>query len=673
MSTDREETLKKAEKLLRQGRLDAAIAEYVRIVEEHPRDWTTANTLGDLYVRAAQPDKAVAQYAKIADHLMHEGFYPRAAALYKKILKIKPDEESVQLNLADISAKQGLLADAKSYLVTIAERRRARGDQKGTTEILVRLGSIDPADIDARVAAARALVDQGEALGAAIRYRDLHADLLEKGRAPEAMGVLREAVRLNPDDAEGRAVLAKAAVAAGDLEEAKVYLDRSIAGDDPALLMALMEIELRSGNLEPAQELLATITAADPNVRATIVELAWSIGDTSPAGALLCITAMVDAELANRNYMDAAALLQEFVTRVPGQIAALLKLVEICVDGGLEAAMYETQAQLADAYLELGQAAEARVIAEDLVAREPWEHAHIDRFRRALVMLNVPDPDALIAERLSGQGPFIATDPFMAPEPLVPPEADEPPTPSAAEPPAAPTIPPPVVAPSPKDIAKPAASEPSPPDAARGAERIERSKVETVSNKHDAPHEIPKGTKKKKGGVEIDLTNALEELQQTTTPGASAEPAPPRRSLEDVLQRVRDRADRQAGADTAHEHLKLAHTYLEMGMMEEATSALSAAARSPKYRFEAASTLGRLYLKRGDVARAIEWLERAAEAPAAGTEQAHDLLYDLGRALEAAGETARALAIYLELQAEAGEYRDVAARAEQLARVQSGG
>ena len=54
------------------------------------------------------------------------------------------------------------------------------------------------------------------------------------------------------------------------------------------------------------------------------------------------------------------------------------------MDGGLEATMYEAQAQLADAYLEDGQAAEARVIAEDLVAREPWEHAHIDRFRRAL-------------------------------------------------------------------------------------------------------------------------------------------------------------------------------------------------------------------------------------------------------------------------------------------------
>jgi hypothetical protein len=74
--------------------------------------------------------------------------------------------------------------------------------------------------------------------------------------------------------------------------------------------------------------------------------------------------------------------------------------------------MYETQAQLCDAYLASGQAPEARVIAEDLVAREPWEQAHIERFRRALLMLRIGDPDTVIAERLSGQVPFVATDRF---------------------------------------------------------------------------------------------------------------------------------------------------------------------------------------------------------------------------------------------------------------------
>lgn len=83
--------------------------------------------------------------------------------------------------------------------------------------------------------------------------------------------------------------------------------------------------------------------------------------------------------------------------------------------------------------------------------------------------------------------------------------------------------------------------------------------------------------------------------------------------------------------------------------------------------------LGRLYRDHGEINDAIEWFERAAEASNSSADEGHALLYDLGLALEDAGETARALAVFLELQANAGEYRDVADRADRLARVQAGG
>ncbi len=119
---------------------------------------------------------------------------------------------------------------------------------------------------------------------------------------------------------------------------------------------------------------------------------------------------MADAAVADGDYAAAAAALHEFVTRVRRHIVALMRLVEICVDGGLEATMYSAQAQLADAYLDAGRGLEARIISEDLVAREPWDRANIERFRRALEMLGESDPDAIIADRLSGDSPFMATD-----------------------------------------------------------------------------------------------------------------------------------------------------------------------------------------------------------------------------------------------------------------------
>ena len=71
MAIDRAATLRNAEKLLRQGKLDLAIAEYRQVVDEFPRDWNTGNILGDLLVRAGQTDKAVEQFVRIALSLIH--------------------------------------------------------------------------------------------------------------------------------------------------------------------------------------------------------------------------------------------------------------------------------------------------------------------------------------------------------------------------------------------------------------------------------------------------------------------------------------------------------------------------------------------------------------------------------------------------------------------------
>jgi tetratricopeptide (TPR) repeat protein len=178
--------------------------------------------------------------------------------------------------------------------------------------------------------------------------------------------------------------------------------------------------------------------------------------------------------------------------------------------------------------------------------------------------------------------------------------------------------------------------------------------------------------------AEIDLTGLLGQLESPSAPAAAAVPAPaspaaPAANLDEVFRDFRTEVSRQAGVDQSAQHMKLAETYLEMGMTEEAVTALETAAKSPRQRFEAGSILGRIYRERGNVAGAIEWLERAAEAPAPSVERGRALLYDLGGALQAAGETTRALTVFLELQADAGDYRDVPARIDHLARAQSGG
>ena len=85
------------------------------------------------------------------------------------------------------------------------------------------------------------------------------------------------------------------------------------------------------------------------------------------------------------------------------------------------------------------------------------------------------------------------------------------------------------------------------------------------------------------------------------------------------------------------------------------------------------AVVARIFKERGQTEQAIEWFERAAQAPAPTNEESHQLMYEFAETLETAHEVIRALAVCLELQADAGDYRDVAARIDRLTKVQAGG
>jgi len=698
---DRTAVLKSAEKLLRQGKLNPAIAEYLSIVEEHPRDWSTANILGDLYVRAKQIDKAIELFVGIADGLNADGFLPKASAVYKKILKIKPDHEHSQLQVADIASSQGLLADARSYFNAVADRRRARGDSRGVAQIAVRLASLDPADVPARLLGARARLELKDSEGALRDFKALASELLEQGLQAEAVPILEEAVLLGPDDPEIleqfvnvqveagnyerareyartgaqlkelaarfeaagradealvtladaarldpsdtalRAHLVRAYAAKGDHRSAAEYLTAEIAGDDPPLLLTLAEARIRDGHTDEGMAVIRRVLDMGASLRQEVAMVGWAVAEQLPDIGFQIVDLAAAAAAAQSDWASAAAALQEFVTRVPNHVPALQRLVEVCVDGALGVTMYAAQAQLADAYITAGAASEARFIAEDLIAREPWDRANIERFRRALVLAGEPDPDAIIAERLSGEAPFMSTDLTFSEE--------------------LPGPPPTVQADAPSSDHESEASRSTLNGVSK--EEPESASVDAALHGSDSLEDM-----------EIDLSVALETVQPRDVHVRAPAQAAPSEDLDGVFARLRADASRRSSADEEAEgqYAKGAALY-EAGKFDEALSMLETASRSPRHRFVASSLVAQIYRRQQMNQKAIDWFERAAQVSPPTAEDGRSLLYELADALEAAGETSRALAICMELYAEAGSYRDVSVRVDRLAKVQAQG
>jgi tetratricopeptide (TPR) repeat protein len=144
---------------------------------------------------------------------------------------------------------------------------------------------------------------------------------------------------------------------------------------------------------------------------------------------------------------------------------------------------------------------------------------------------------------------------------------------------------------------------------------------------------------------------------------SSVGPAP---DLDDVFAELRAAADMDPVIDGSEHYVSLARESMDAGRTREAIEALLQAAKSPKRRFRCAVMLAQLYRDIGDIPRAIEWYERGAEVPPASPEDGARLLYDLGDLLETMGENGRALAVFMEIEAEAPGFLDVTARISRL-------
>lgn len=139
--------------------------------------------------------------------------------------------------------------------------------------------------------------------------------------------------------------------------------------------------------------------------------------------------------------------------------------------------------------------------------------------------------------------------------------------------------------------------------------------------------------------IEVDLSNALDGLAAASAETVGvAHDGPSQPGLEGV--RVAD--------------------------VPEHVAALGSATREARSQFMEAAELGRRSVSQGDLRASVEWLERAAEASPTSPEEGFAVLYDLAVALDRLGETARALAVLIDLDLDSGGYQDVRVRIDRL-------
>src|SRR5437773_10622475 len=101
----------------------AAIETWVQILKgleedgDPNPDLAIFNRIGDLYLKLREPAQAAAYYDQAVDRYAELGLHSNAIAICYKVLRNSPGQQTTHLDLAQLYASTGFIAEAKQHFV----------------------------------------------------------------------------------------------------------------------------------------------------------------------------------------------------------------------------------------------------------------------------------------------------------------------------------------------------------------------------------------------------------------------------------------------------------------------------------------------------------------------------------------------------------------------------
>ena len=393
---NKQKVLSAAEKYVQQGKMQNAIAEYEKVIKADPKDLTVTNTVGDLYSRLGDADKATECFKTVGDAYATQGFTVKAIAMYKKISKLKPSLESV-LKLAELYTQQGLFNDARAQYLQVAEEFLKSGELENAVRIFQKILEMDPENTNMRVRLAEVYVRLGKKNDAWQIFSAAAEALRAKGNLPGAEEVLQRMLTLDPGNGYALLMRGRNLLEAGDAEAAIESLQKVPDLDsNPEGLRDLLKAYLKNGRLSDAgtlagkllsvhNDLAAISTFADALMQAGQYENALQVYDQH-ADRLLA----EDSDKVLKN-------LHSVIGHVRDNPASLEKLLDLFQKAGESTHITEVIELLAHASVQSGDLARARDLYQKLASMEPGNPLHLNNYQQVVSQLGGPSAEKLIS------------------------------------------------------------------------------------------------------------------------------------------------------------------------------------------------------------------------------------------------------------------------------------
>ncbi len=200
MAFNKEKVMDAARKFVDKGQLDKAVKEYLRIVREDPRDVRVWLKIGDLYAKKGSKQEAVETYLRVAHFYHEQGFFLKAVAVYKQILKIDPRLVDVNLKLAELYRQLGLMSDAMQHFEAVAAHFHREGNTRDALAAVRKLVDLDPENIATRIKLAELYSKEGMTQDAVSAFAVACDQLRRQGRQDDFIKVAERLLFHQPDN-----------------------------------------------------------------------------------------------------------------------------------------------------------------------------------------------------------------------------------------------------------------------------------------------------------------------------------------------------------------------------------------------------------------------------------------------------------------------------------------
>jgi tetratricopeptide (TPR) repeat protein len=411
---NKQKVLATAEKYVQQGKLPNAISEYEKILKNDPKDLTVTNTVGDLYSRSGESDKATGCFKTVGDAYASQGFTVKAIAMYKKICKLQPSLESL-LKLAELYTQQGLFNDARAQYLQVAEEFLKAGELENAVRIFQKILEMDPDNSTMRVRLAEVYIRLGKKSDAWQIFSAAAESLRSKGSLAAADEVLQRMLTLDPGNTYALLMQGRNLLESGDAAGAVTTLSKiSDIDSNPEGLRDLLKAYLQAGQLSDAGAIANKLLTVHNDLPA-ISSFADALMQAGQYENALQVFDQHAERLLAENSDKVLESLHTIIGHVRENPDSLQKLLDLFHKAGETTHVGEVTELLAHASVQSGDLPQARDLYQKLATIEPQNPLHMQNYQQVVSQIGgtsggkliTPEEAVVLIDDLEATAPSI--------------------------------------------------------------------------------------------------------------------------------------------------------------------------------------------------------------------------------------------------------------------------